>query len=330
MAKLLEVRGLSTSFRTERGAVMAVDDVSFDVDAGETLAIVGESGSGKSVTALSLMRLIPNPPGEITAGQVMFEGRDLLTLSDAEMQAVRGDRIAMIFQEPMTSLNPSLTVGLQVGEPVQLHRGASWKAALERAGELLARVRIPDAKARVGAYPHQFSGGMRQRAMIAMALACQPKLIIADEPTTALDVTVQSQILSLLKELTRETGAALILITHDLGVVARYADRVSVMYAGRVVETGTARDIYKRPQHPYTRGLMACVPRLDGVLGDRLVPIEGAPPDLSRLPPGCAFAPRCSVVSERCLTARPVLEDVGGGHRKACFVSADAGVAVHA
>ena len=314
MAKLLEVRGLSTSFRTERGAVMAVDDVSFDVDAGETLAIVGESGSGKSVTALSLMRLIPNPPGEITAGQVMFEGRDLLTLSDAEMQAVRGDRIAMIFQEPMTSLNPSLTVGLQVGEP----------------GELLARVRIPDAKARVGAYPHQFSGGMRQRAMIAMALACQPKLIIADEPTTALDVTVQSQILSLLKELTRETGAALILITHDLGVVARYADRVSVMYAGRVVETGTARDIYKRPQHPYTRGLMACVPRLDGVLGDRLVPIEGAPPDLSRLPPGCAFAPRCSVVSERCLTARPVLEDVGGGHRKACFVSADAGVAVHA
>jgi oligopeptide transport system ATP-binding protein len=307
-----------------------VDDVSFDVDAGETLAIVGESGSGKSVTALSLMRLIPNPPGEITAGSVMFEGQDLLKLSDAEMQAVRGDRIAMIFQEPMTSLNPSLTVGLQVGEPVQLHRGASWKAALEKAGELLARVRIPDAKARVDAYPHQFSGGMRQRAMIAMALACQPKLIIADEPTTALDVTVQSQILSLLKELTRETGAALILITHDLGVVARYADRVSVMYAGRVVETGTAREIYKMPQHPYTRGLMACVPRLDGVLGDRLVPIEGSPPDLTRLPPGCAFAPRCSVVAPGCLTARPVLEDVGGGHRKACFVSVESGVPAHA
>jgi oligopeptide transport system ATP-binding protein len=330
VAKLLEVRNLTTRFRTERGAVMAVDDVSFDVDAGETLAIVGESGSGKSVTALSLMRLIPNPPGKITAGSVMFEGQDLLKLSDAEMQAVRGDRIAMIFQEPMTSLNPSLTVGLQVGEPVQLHRGASWKAALEKAGELLARVRIPDAKARVDAYPHQFSGGMRQRAMIAMALACQPKLIIADEPTTALDVTVQSQILSLLKELTRETGAALILITHDLGVVARYADRVSVMYAGRVVETGTAREIYKMPQHPYTRGLMACVPRLDGVLGDRLVPIEGSPPDLTRLPPGCAFAPRCSVVAPGCLTARPVLEDVGGGHRKACFVSVESGVPAHA
>ncbi|MCX7375340.1 MAG: ABC transporter ATP-binding protein [Alphaproteobacteria bacterium] len=330
MAKLLEVRNLTTRFRTERGAVMAVDDVSFEVDAGETLAIVGESGSGKSVTALSLMRLIPNPPGEIVAGSILFEGQDLLKLSDAEMQAVRGDRIAMIFQEPMTSLNPSLTVGLQVGEPVQLHRGASWKAAFAKAGELLSRVRIPDAKARVDAYPHQFSGGMRQRAMIAMALACQPKLIIADEPTTALDVTVQSQILSLLKELTRETGAALILITHDLGVVARYADRVSVMYAGRVVETGTAREIYKKPQHPYTRGLMACVPRLDGALGDRLVPIEGAPPDLTRLPPGCAFAPRCSVAEPGCLTARPVLEDVGGGHRKACFVAVDSGVPVHA
>ena len=311
---------------------MAVDDVSFEVDAGETLAIVGESGSGKSVTALSLMRLIPNPPGEIVAGEVMFEGRDLLKLSSDEMQAVRGDRIAMIFQEPMTSLNPSLTVGLQVGEPLQLHRGINWKAAMDKAGELLARVRIPDAKARVEAYPHQFSGGMRQRAMIAMALACQPKLIIADEPTTALDVTVQSQILSLLKELTSETGAAMILITHDLGVVARYADRVSVMYAGRVVETGTARDIYKRPQHPYTRGLMACVPRLDGVLGDRLVPIEGQPPDLTRLPVGCAFAPRCVDVTEACLKSRPVLEDVGAGHRKACFVpaSAAAGVTVHA
>jgi len=332
VAKLLEVQGLTTRFRTERGPVMAVDNVSFDVDAGETLAIVGESGSGKSVTALSLMRLIPNPPGEIVAGSVMFEGRDLMKISDAEMRDVRGDRIAMIFQEPMTSLNPSLTVGLQVGEPMQLHRGASWKAVMEKAGELLARVRIPDARARVEAYPHQFSGGMRQRAMIAMALACQPKLIIADEPTTALDVTVQSQILSLLKELTRETGAALILITHDLGVVARYADRVSVMYAGRVVENGTAREIYRNPQHPYTRGLMACVPRLDGVLGDRLIPIEGSPPDLSRLPPGCAFAPRCSSAIDKCLQLRPELEEVGGGHRKACFVAVDtsAGVREHA
>jgi len=324
VAKLLEVRGLTTRFRTDRGTVTAVDDVSFDLDAGETLAIVGESGSGKSVTALSLMRLIPNPPGEIVAGSVMFEGRDLLTLSGVEMQAVRGDRIAMIFQEPMTSLNPSLTVGMQVGEPVALHRGAGWKEAFARAGELLARVRIPDAKARVGAYPHQFSGGMRQRAMIAMALACQPRLIIADEPTTALDVTVQSQILSLLKELTRETGAALILITHDLGVVARYADRVCVMYGGRVVETGTARAIYKNPQHPYTIGLMSCVPRLDQVLGRRLVPIEGKPPDLTRLPPGCAFAPRCRYVAPGCMTARPPLEAIGDGHLKACFVDVDA------
>ena len=324
MTKLLEVRGLTTRFRTDRGMVLAVDDVSFEVDAGETLAIVGESGSGKSVTALSLMRLIPNPPGEIVAGTIGFEGRDLLKITDAEMRDVRGDRIAMIFQEPMTSLNPSLTVGMQVGEPVALHRGASWKVALEKAGELLGRVRIPDAKARVDAYPHQFSGGMRQRAMIAMALACQPKLIIADEPTTALDVTVQSQILSLLKELTRETGAALILITHDLGVVARYADRVSVMYAGRVVETGTARDIYKRPQHPYTIGLMACVPRLDQVLGRRLEPIEGQPPDLTRLPPGCAFAPRCRFVADRCTAERPALADVGAGHLKACFVDVHA------
>jgi oligopeptide transport system ATP-binding protein len=320
VAKLLEVRNLTTRFRTERGAVTAVDDVSFDVDAGETLAIVGESGSGKSVTALSIMRLIPNPPGEIVSGSISFEGQDLLRLSEAQMRDVRGDRIAMIFQEPMTSLNPSITVGMQVGEPVALHRGATWKAALQRAGELLDRVRIPDARARVQAYPHQFSGGMRQRAMIAMALACQPKLIIADEPTTALDVTVQSQILALLKELTRETGAALILITHDLGVVARYADRVCVMYGGRVVETGTAREIYKAPQHPYTMGLMACVPRLDQVLGHRLVPIEGQPPDLTRLPPGCAFAPRCRFATDRCTHERPVLEDVGGGHLKACLL----------
>jgi len=330
VSKLLEVRNLTTRFRTERGAVTAVDDVSFEVDAGETLAIVGESGSGKSVTALSLMRLIPNPPGEIVKGSVMFEGRDLLKITESEMRDVRGDRIAMIFQEPMTSLNPSLTVGLQVGEPLALHRGASWKAAMERAGEMLARVRIPDAKARVEAYPHQFSGGMRQRAMIAMALSCQPKLIIADEPTTALDVTVQSQILSLLKELTRETGAALILITHDLGVVARYADRVCVMYGGRVAETGTARDIYKRPQHPYTMGLMACVPRLDQVLGRRLVPIDGQPPDLTRMPPGCAFAPRCRFVTDRCNAERPTLDPVGNGHMKACFVDAHAESAAHA
>ncbi|HEY6511528.1 MAG TPA: ABC transporter ATP-binding protein, partial [Burkholderiaceae bacterium] len=254
---LLSVRGLTTRFRTDRGHVVAVDDVSFDVAPGETLAIVGESGSGKSVTALSILRLIPNPPGEIAGGQIVFDGRDLLRVSDADMRAIRGNRIAMIFQEPMNSLNPALTVGMQVAEPVRQHRGSPWAAALEAAKALLARVQIPDAESRLHTYPHQYSGGMRQRAMIAMALACKPRLIIADEPTTALDVTVQAQILDLLKDLTRETGAALILITHDLGVVARYADRVVVMYAGRVVEQARAHELYRTPQHPYTRGLLA-------------------------------------------------------------------------
>ena len=319
---LLQVRNLTTRFRTEAGWVTAVDDVSFDLNAGETLAIVGESGSGKSVTALSMLRLIPRPPGEIVAGSVLFEGHDLRTVSDTDMQHIRGNRIAMIFQEPMTSLNPSLTLGVQVGEPLVLHRGASWAAAFAKAGELLGRVRIPDAQARLHAYPHQMSGGQRQRAMIAMALACQPRLIIADEPTTALDVTVQSQILALLKELTRETGAALILITHDLGVVARYADRVAVMYAGRIVETATARDLYKHPMHPYTRGLLASIPRLDAPAGQKLRPIEGQPPDLARLPQGCAFAPRCRDVQPTCGATRPELAEARPQHWKACFVDA--------
>ena len=310
MAKLLEVRGLTTRFRTERGAVMAVDDVSFDVDAGETLAIVGESGSGKSVTALSLMRLIPNPPGEIVAGSVMFEGRDLLTLSDAEMQAVRGDRIAMIFQEPMTSLNPSLTVGLQVGEPVQLHRGASWKAALERAGELLSRVRIPDAKARVEAYPHQFSGGMRQRAMIAMALACQPKLIIADEPTTALDVSIQAQILVEIGALVRELGTALLWISHDLATVSALASRLLVMYAGRIVEDGPIAEVLRAPRHPYTRGLLGSMPQF-AQPGERLAQITGTPPSLAALPSGCAFSPRCNLASPQCSAGAPERSEQG-------------------
>ncbi len=321
---LLQVRGLTTRFRTDRGNLTAVDDVSFDLSAGETLAIVGESGSGKSVTALSLLRLIPDPPGKIVAGTALFEGRDLFTLSEEEMRAVRGDRIAMIFQEPMTSLNPSLTVGVQVGEPMVLHRGSSWAAALAKAKELLTRVRTPDSASRVNSYPHQFSGGQRQRAMIAMALACQPKLIVADEPTTALDVTVQAQILALLKELTRETGAALILITHDLGVVARYADRVAVMYGGRIVETASARDLYRTPRHPYTAGLLASIPRLDQVAGRRLLPIDGQPPDLARLPPGCAFRPRCRMASARCETERPVLTEATPNHWKACFSDAAA------
>ena len=317
---LLQVRNLTTRFRTELGTVTAVDGVSFDVAAGETLAIVGESGSGKSVTALSILRLIPNPPGRIESGEVLFEGRDLLKVDDAGIRAIRGDKIAMIFQEPMSSLNPALTVGMQVAEPINVHRGSAWSVALAQAKELIGRVRIPDAAARLGSYPHQYSGGMRQRVMIAMALACKPRLIIADEPTTALDVTVQAQILDLLKELTRETQSALILITHDLGVVARYADRVAVMYAGRIVETAPARELYARPQHPYTRGLMASVPRLDGDAGIPLVPIEGQPPDLAALPPGCAFAPRCKHAEERCLADRPLLEGIGALHFKACHV----------
>jgi oligopeptide transport system ATP-binding protein len=316
---LLEVRDLTTRFRTDRGMVTAVDRVSFDLAGGETMAIVGESGSGKSVTALSILRLIPSPPGEIVTGQVLFDGQDLLRLEEAGMRSIRGNRIAMIFQEPMTSLNPGITVGRQVAEPINLHRGLPWKQAEEMAAELLAKVRIPDAKRRLSHYPHQFSGGMRQRVMIAMALACRPRLIIADEPTTALDVTVQAQVLDLLKELTRETGASLILITHDLGVVARYADKVAVMYAGRIVESAPARELYGRPAHPYTRGLMASVPRLDGDTSRRLVPIEGQPPDLSTLPEGCSFAPRCKLAFDRCRRERPVLGPVGPDHLKACF-----------
>ena len=316
---LLSVKNLTTTFRTDRGLLTAVDDVSFDLEAGETLAIVGESGSGKSVTALSLMRLIAQPAGRIAKGEVIFEGQDLLKLTEPDMQAVRGDRIAMIFQEPMTSLNPALTLGVQVGEPMVLHRGSTWSNAIARAGDLLDRVRLPDARARVNAYPHQFSGGQRQRAMIAMALACQPQLIIADEPTTALDVTVQAQILALLKELAREQGTALILITHDLGIVARYADRVAVMYGGRIVETASARTLYRTPRHPYTSGLLASIPRLDQVTGRRLIPIDGQPPDLARMPPGCAFRPRCPRATPECDTTRPALTEAATGHWKACL-----------
>ena len=316
---LLQVRNLTTRFTTERGRVTAVDSVSFDIDAGETVALVGESGSGKSVTALSIMRLIPSPPGHIESGEVVFEGRDLFKLDGAGIRAVRGNKIAMIFQEPMSSLNPALSVGLQIAEPINVHRGTAWAKALEQAKALMGRVRMPDAASRLASYPHQFSGGMRQRVMIAMALACSPRLIIADEPTTALDVTVQAQILDLLKELTLETGSSLLLITHDLGVVARYADRVAVMYGGRIVETAPARELYKRPHHPYTRGLMASVPRLDGDTAQRLVPIEGQPPDLAQLPSGCAFAPRCRSVSDICRSARPPLTQVAARHLKACF-----------
>jgi oligopeptide transport system ATP-binding protein len=316
---LLQVRGLTTRFRTDRGDVTAVDDVSFDVAAGETMALVGESGSGKSVTALSVLRLIPNPPGRIDAGEVIFEGHDLLKVEDAQMRAIRGNRIAMIFQEPMSSLNPALTVGMQIAEPVVVHRRTRWAQALDAAKGLLERVRIPDAASRLNTWPHQYSGGMRQRAMIAMALACKPRLIIADEPTTALDVTVQAQILELLRELTRETQAALILITHDLGVVARYADKVAVMYGGRIVERASADELYARPRHPYTLGLLGSVPRLDGAAGKRLVPIDGQPPDLAALPRGCAFMPRCRHATAECGASAPALRTVGTQHDAACI-----------
>ncbi len=300
-----------------------LDHVSLEIERGETLALVGESGSGKSMTALSILQLIPEP-GRATAGEVLLEGRDLLALRESEIRAVRGNRVAMIFQEPMSSLNPVLTIGRQVAEPIRLHRKASKAEARERAAELLEAVSIPDAARRLDDYPHQFSGGMRQRVMIAMALACEPDLIIADEPTTALDVTVQAQILALLKDLTSRLQSALLLITHDLGVVARYADRVSVMYAGRIVESASAGKLYGNPSHPYTRGLLQSVPRLDDSAQTRLVPIDGQPPDLANLPTGCAFSPRCPQVHDKCRLERPELDSVvaatdDGPHTRACW-----------
>jgi len=314
---LLSINNLSVSFQTDRGVVQAVDQVSFDVDAGETLAIVGESGSGKSVTALSILQLLGDA-GTISDGQIVFDGQNLLDLPEKDIRNIRGDRIAMIFQEPMSSLNPVLTIGKQVAEPIWLHRKKTWNEALDQAEELIKKVSIPDARQRLDAYPHQFSGGMRQRVMIAMALACEPKLIIADEPTTALDVTVQAQILSLLKNLTTELNSALILITHDLGVVARYANRVAVMYGGRIVESATAAELYKHPKHPYTEGLMASIPTLDGEPGSRLQTIEGQPPDLLHMPAGCAFHPRCPYAAEICKQTKPPLKEVEANHFRAC------------
>jgi oligopeptide/dipeptide ABC transporter ATP-binding protein len=316
---LLDVRHLSTHFLTRGGVVRAVDDVSWDIREGETVALVGESGCGKSVSALSVMRLVAAPAGRIVAGEAWFRGRDLLRLSEEEMRRVRGREIAMIFQEPMTSLNPVLSIGRQLTEGLEIHLGLAPAAATTRAVELLGMVGIPDPARRLAQYPHQFSGGMRQRIMIAMALACEPALVLADEPTTALDVTIQAQILELMKALSRRLGVAMLMITHNLGVVARYADRVNVMYAGRIVERGTARMLYAWPRHPYTLGLLRSVPRLDEALRARLEPIEGQPPDLARLPAGCAFAPRCAFRVERCLRERPELEPVGDGHLSACW-----------
>ena len=325
MSSLLEVSDLGTWFYTRQGIVKAVDGVDFEVAAGETLAIVGESGCGKSMTALSLMRLIPDPPGRIVSGSIKLAGRDLLKISEEEMRDVRGNEISMIFQEPMTSLNPVMTIGKQITEALILHRDMDRKQAMKRAIEMLELVRIPEPAQRAKEYPHQLSGGMRQRAMIAMALACNPKVLIADEPTTALDVTIQAQILELIVELQREFSAAVLLITHDLGVVAETAHRVIVMYAGRKVEEATVGELFAKPLHPYTVGLMNSIPRLDLMRGqtdrsqERLQEIPGIVPPLFDLPSGCAFAPRCSRADDKCRGERPAYEEKQPGHWAACW-----------
>ena len=316
MEPLLQVKNLQTYFFTYEGVVKAVDDVTYEVMPGETLGLVGESGCGKSVSALSLMRLIPDPPGKTVGGEVLFDGEDILQVDMDDMRRIRGAKMAMVFQEPMTSLNPVLTLERQLTETIQLHMGKSRDEARRDAIELLARVGISDPDRRIRQYPHQFSGGMRQRVMIAMALSCNPRLIIADEPTTALDVTIQAQILELMKSLTLDLGVALIIITHNLGVVARYADRVNVMYAGKIIERGSALEIYTNPRHPYTVGLLDSVPRLDQRLTDasgaaaKLVPIEGQPPDLVNLPEGCSFRARCRFAVDKCATEAPPLMPV--------------------
>jgi oligopeptide/dipeptide ABC transporter ATP-binding protein len=320
MAELLDVRGVKTYLHTSMGVVKAVDGVSFDVKQGETVALVGESGCGKTMTALSIMRLLPRPQAEIVGGEICFEGRNLLDLDDEEMRRVRGAEIAMIFQEPMTSLNPVLTIERQLTETLEAHGAASKQETRARALELLRLVGIPDPVERLKQYPHQFSGGMRQRVMIAIALSCRPKLILADEPTTALDVTIQAQLLELMRGLSRQFGVALVMITHNLGVVARYADRVNVMYAGKIIESGPAADIYRDPRHPYTIGLLRSVPRLDQPRKARLDPIDGQPPDLWDLPMGCSFRPRCKFAVEKCAREVPPLHRVEGAHEAACWV----------
>jgi peptide/nickel transport system ATP-binding protein len=323
-APLLQVEGLKTHFFTRDGIVRAVDGVSFSVDPGETLAIVGESGCGKSVTSLSILRLIASPPGRIVAGRLMFDGRDLLKLSDAEMRSIRGNEIAMIFQEPMTSLNPVLTIGRQIGETLRLHRGMSQAQARERSLAMLKLVNMPEAERRLTQYPHQISGGMRQRVMIAMALACDPRLLIADEPTTALDVTIQAQILELMRKLKDRTGTAIVLITHDLGVVAEMAQRVVVMYAGRKVEEAPVSELFAVPRHPYTRGLLKSIPHLgqgSGGMRKRLQEIAGMVPSLREEITGCIFAPRCPHATDRCRAEYPPLEEKTSRHWVACWES---------
>jgi len=323
MSVLLNVENLKTYFRTYRGLVKAADGVSFSVNEREIVGLVGESGCGKSVSMLSVLQLISTPPGEIVGGKVLFDGKDLLQFDakGPQMCSIRGGKIAMIFQEPMTSLNPVLTIGRQLTEMLELHLHMDKEAARERAAELLRLVGIPDPETRVHDYPHQFSGGMRQRVMIAMALSCNPRILIADEPTTAVDVTTQSQLLELMKDMVMRFNTSLVVVTHNLGVVARYVQRIYVMYAGRIVESGLSKDIFAHPRHPYTIGLLKCVPRLDEAQGRKLVPIDGLPPNLIGMPPTCAFLPRCGAKIERCTYEPwPALRLVGHEHYVSCYV----------
>lgn len=320
MSMLLEVKNLKTQFFTREGVVHAVDGVSYSVDKGKTLGLVGESGCGKSVSALSIMRLIPEPPGRIVEGSILFEGKDLVTLSEKEMRQIRGNHISMIFQDPMTSLNPVVKIGVQMTEGIQLHMGMTKKEAEDRAVELLEAVGMPDARRRLKDYPHQFSGGMRQRVMIAMALSCDPKLLIADEPTTALDVTIQAQILDLLERLQERFGMSILLITHDLGVVAGISDYVCVMYAGKIVEQAHTEELFENPRHPYTLALLQSIPRLDAPGHTKLANIPGLPPDLVEPPPGCRFHPRCRFAIEQCKEQEPSLLSLDGSdHMVACW-----------
>ena len=325
MTELLSVEGLETQFRTREGIVHAVNGVSFTLREGETLGIVGESGCGKSVTVMSMLRLIPSPPGKVVAGRAIFQGKDLLSMSDEEIRHIRGAQISMVFQDPMTSFNPVLTIGRQVAEPLEIHMGLSRKQALERAAEMLAMVGIPNARERLNDYPHQFSGGMRQRVMIAMALITAPQILIADEPTTALDVTIQAQIIDLVKRLRDELGMAIIWITHDLGIFAGLADRVAVMYGGYIIEMAQVDELYAHPTHPYTIGLLGSLPRMDETGHRRLTSIDGLPPVLLEKPNYCPFAPRCKYAVDRCWNENPPLMQVAPEHQVACWVDTQTG-----
>lgn len=320
---LLEVKDLRTHFLTDAGVVKAVDGISFSLKEGETIGIVGESGSGKSVTNLSIMRLIPSPPGKIVGGEVLFEGNDVLKLPESDLRNIRGNKISMIFQDPMTSLNPFLRISTQMIETIRLHQDMSKKEALEKSIAMLKLVGIPAADERIFNYPHQFSGGMRQRVMIAMALSCEAQILIADEPTTALDVTIQAQILELIQDLSKQFATSVILVTHDLGVVAGMCDNVYVMYAGKIVEKAKTEDLYRNPSHPYTFGLIQSVPRLDKAQNGRLFSIEGQPPNVIDLPPCCPFHPRCHKVMDICRTQYPPTKDLGDGHEVSCWLFAD-------